>query len=129
MGRISRLSRAIRADEARRPAVAISKKIQGFYATHMVSEWQREKVAEIREDYQEKQRGLDVAHNIASSKLSEQYMQFELEYLETSDRLKERDGGEPYHHDMRRFISPAFYGSIGRRVSAFFNTEHGKETA
>lgn len=119
----------MRAEEARKPAVALSKRIQQFYATHVVSEWQRQKVSEIREDYQEKQRGLDVAHNIASSKLSEQYMEFELEYLETSHRLKERDGGEPFHHDVRRFVSPAFYKSIGRKVSGFFNTEHGQEVA
>lgn len=119
----------MRAEEARKPAVALSKRIQQFYATHLVSAWQRQKVQEIRDDYQEKQKGLDVAHNIASSKLSEQYMAFELEYLETSDRLKERDGGEPYHHDFRRFVSPAFYKGIGRRVSGFFNTEHGQEAA
>lgn len=119
----------MRAEEARKPAVALSKRIQQFYASHVVSQWQRDKVAEIREDYQEKQRGLDVAHNIASSKLSEQYMEFELEYLTISDRLKESDGGKPYHHDFRRFVSPAFYKSVGRKVSGFFNTEHGQEEA
>lgn len=118
----------MRAEEARKPAVALSKRIQEFYATHLVSQWQRDKVQEIRNDYQEKQRGLDVAHNIASSKLSEQYMDFELEYLVTSDRLKEGNGGyEPYHRDIRRFVSPAFYKGVGRSIAGFF-AQHGTES-
>lgn len=100
----------MRAEEAKKPAVALSKRLQQFYATHMVSTWQKDKVNEIRAVYQDKQDGLDAAHDIASSKLSEEYMQFELEYLETSHRLKDGNGGqEPYHRDFRRFISPAFW--------------------
>mgnify|MGYP001577533623 FL=1 len=120
MGHISRLSRARRADEAKKPAVALSKKLQQFYATHMVSTWQREKVGEIRAVYQDKQDQLDAGHDIASSKLSEEYMAFELEYLETSDRLKTENGGqEPYHKDFRRFVSPAFWRQLF--------TQHGQE--
>ena len=94
MGNISRLSRARRADEAKKPAVALSKKLQQFYATHMVSTWQREKVGEIRAVYQDKQDQLDAGHDIASSQLSQEYMAFELEYLETSHRLKKENGGQ-----------------------------------
>ena len=119
MGRISSLSRARRAEEAKKPAVALSKKLQQFYGSHMVSDWQRQKVQEIRDVYKDKQDGLDAAHDIASSKLSEEYMQFELEYLETSDRMKTENGGqEPYHKDFRRFVSPAFWRQI---------FQHGKE--
>src|SRR3990167_5625909 len=113
MGRISKLSRAMRANEAKKPAVALSKKLQQFYASHMVSLWQREKVNEIRAVYQDKQDGLDAAHDIASSQLSEEYMAFELEYLETSQRMKDENGGqEPYHKDFRRFVSKAFWQQI-----------------
>lgn len=110
----------MRAEEAKKPAVALSKKLQQFYATHMVSTWQKQKVQEIRDDYQDKQNGLDAAHDIASSNLSEQYMAFELEYLETSHRLKDaNEGQEPYHKDIRRFISPAFWRQLF--------TQHGQE--
>src|SRR3990167_787768 len=100
MGSRSYISRSMRAEEAKKPAVALSKKLQQFYATHMVSEWQRKKVTEIRAVYQDKQDALDAGHDIASSQLSQEYMAFELEYLETSDRLKTENGGqEPYHKD------------------------------
>ena len=110
----------MRAEEAKKPAVALSKKLQQFYATHMVSLWQKGKVQEIRDDYQLKQTKLDEAHDIASSNLSEEYMAFELAYLETSHRLKEENGGqEPYHKDIRRFVSPVFWRQLF--------TQHGKE--
>lgn len=122
MGKLAMLSRARRADEAKKPAVALSRKLQRFYAEHAVSKFQRAKVSEIRAMYQEKQQGLDVAHNIASSKLSEEYMYFELEYLQTSQRMKkEGDGYEPFHHDMRALWSPAFYKWVGRKMDAFFS--------
>ena len=117
MGSRSKLSRAMRAEEAKKPAVALSKKIQQFFATHMVSTWQKQKIQEIRDDYQEKQAKLDAAHDIASSNLSEQYMAFELEYLETSHRLKDENGGrEPYHKDIRRFISPVYWKQLGASI-------------
>ena len=120
MGSRSKLSRAMRAEEAKKPAVALSKKIQQFYATHMVSAWQREKVEEIRAVYKDKQDGLDAAHDIASSQLSEEYMAFELEYLEKSQEMKTENGGqEPYHKDFRRFVSPAFWRQLF--------TQHGTE--
>jgi|CXWL01.1.fsa_nt_gi cation transport regulator ChaB len=120
MGNISRASRARRAEEAKKPAVALSKKLQQFYASHMVSTWQREKVQEIRDVYKDKQDGLDAAHDIASSKLSEEYMAFELEYLEKSQEMKTENGGqEPYHRDFRRFVSPAFWRQLF--------TQHGQE--
>jgi len=106
--------------EAKKPAVALSKKLQQFYASHMVSLWQKEKINEIRAVYQDKQNGLDAAHDIASSNLSEQYMEFELAYLETSHRLKDENGGqEPYHKDFRRFVSVPFWRQLF--------TQHGKE--
>lgn len=128
MGRISQLSRALRSDRARIPAVALSKKLQKFYSSHFVSDWQRKKIQEIRDVYQEKQKGLDAAHDVASSKLSEEFMAFELEYLEVSDRLKEKgDGHEPFHNDVRAVVSPAFYKKIGRGIKSLFN--YGQKTA
>lgn len=87
----------------------------------MVSVWQKEKVGEIRAVYQDKQNALDAAHDIASSGLSQEYMQFELEYLETSQRMKTENGGqEPYHKDFRRFVSGAFWKQLF--------SQHGKES-
>lgn len=121
------LSRAMRADRQKKPAIALSQKLGDFYASRTVSTWQKQRIEDIRDVYKEKQQGLDVAHNIASSKLAEEYMGFELEYLETSDRLKERDGGEPYHHDWRAVYSRAFWRAMGRKASGFFSTLHGQE--
>ncbi len=107
----------MRAEEAKKPAVVLSRKIQRFYAQNLVSKWQKDKCAEIRAMYMEKQQGLDVAHNIASSKLSEEYMAYELEYLEISNRLKvQGDGYQPFHKDIRALISPAFYKWVGRQL-------------
>lgn len=91
----------------------MSSAVQRFYESHLVSPWQKEKVNEIRGLYEYKQKNLDREYNIASTKLSAEFMEFELQYLETSDRLKQgNEGKEPYHKDGRRFLSRAYWSQI-----------------
>lgn len=112
-------------------AYRLSRDIQRFYAEHPLSPWQKQKITEIREDYKDKQKILNKAHDLASMELSHRYMEFEIEYLRVSDRLKEENGGrEPYHKDIRRFVSIAFWRTqwiVGRtRLATLFMT-YGKE--
>lgn len=91
----------------------MSAAVQRFYESHLVSQWQRDKVSEIRALYEHKQKQLDREYNIASTRLSADFMEYELQYLETSNRLKNEGGGkEPYHKDARRFLSRAFWKGV-----------------
>lgn len=72
------------------------------------------KVNEVRADYEEKQKGLDQAHDIASSEMSDVYMQFELDYLNASHAFREKNPGEEYHE-------PGFAG-IASRIKNVINS-------
>ena len=93
MSRRYSITQQLRAERARNPAHKLSQKIGAFYASHAVSPWQKERVTEIRNMCDEKIAGLAAAHDIAAARVFEEYMEFELEYLETSDRLKKENGG------------------------------------
>lgn len=98
------------AERRRSGARKAAKGLEQWYRSNFVSAWQKERVQGIREMYEEKQRGLNAAHDIASAQLSEEFMAYELEFLQTSDRLKgEHEGMEPFHHDIRALWSKAFY--------------------
>jgi hypothetical protein len=118
MGALKKLNRAINADKARLRNIRLSKDITKWYAEHPLSAWQKQKVEEIRADYEEKQKALDQAHDIASSDLSDVYMEFELEYLKTSHRFREDNPGKEYHpKGMDGFVSRA--KSIVRKAATY----------
>ena len=111
------IKQQLRAERARDPAHKLNVKLQDFYAGHAVSIWQRERVSEIRAMCDEKLAGLSAAHDMAAAQVFTEYMEYELEYLETSHRLKSGNGGaEPYHADYRRFFSKAFWQRHGARA-------------
>lgn len=113
MGHIGRLSRALRADKAKLRNVRLSREIEIWYATHPLSPWQKQKVTEVREAYAVQQKNVDMAHNIASSELSDMYMEFELEYLKKSHEFREANPGKIYHE-------PGLAG-LGSRMKSMLN--------
>ena len=106
-----------RAEERKTAAYKMSRKLQEFYASHLVSEWQRKEVDIIHADYEEKQKNLDIAHDHASSRLSENFMQFELDYLMASQEYKEENPGmQLAPAGMKGLFSRAFWNNLKVRA-------------
>ena len=113
-------------------AYRLSKELQHFYANHFMSPWQKGKVGEIRAMYEHKQKGLDRAHDVASSRLSEEFMQFELDYIMASDQFKKDNPGKEWAPSgIKGLFSKAFWVNLvrtGRKMGVDL-IGHGKETA
>ena len=90
MGLAKMMSRGFRNERAKTRAYKLSREIQTFYASHFVSKWQRDRVDDIRKLYEERQKDLQLAHDHACSRVSEEFMQLELDYLMTSNSFKEK---------------------------------------
>ena len=116
-----RLAESIR---RRRANVELSAKLSQFYSSNFVSPWQRKGVDVIRKDYEEKLQKLSVAHDIAASKLSDEYMKFELDYLWASREFKKDNPGQEMDGIGRAGV---FSGAFWRNMSARFpGLTHGK---
>lgn len=125
MGFLGKFNRALKAEKARTRAYKLSRGLQEFYASHFFSTWQRKQVDIIHKDYEEKQKELDVARDHASSRLSENFMQFELDYLMASDEYKEQNPGMQLHESgVKGLFSRAFWHNLGVRAKKL---SHGKE--
>ncbi|MEK7068562.1 MAG: hypothetical protein AAB964_01970 [Patescibacteria group bacterium] len=111
-------------------AYRLSKELQHFYANHFLSPWQKTKIGEIRALYEHKQKGLDRAHDIASSRLSEEFMQFELDYAFASDQFKKENPGKEWAPSgIKGLLSKAFWVNLvrkGRELGVNL-VGHGKE--
>lgn len=133
MGMLRKLGRMNHNERAKSKAYKLSRELQHWYASHFLSAWQREKIAEIRAVYESKQKQLDRAHDIASSQLSEEYMQFELDYAVTSNKFKEDNPGEEWAPSgIRGLFAKAFWVNLAKRAKLMGVSlkSHGKtETA
>lgn len=90
MGFTRSYNRSLRNARAKTRAYKLSREIQTFYASHFVSKWQRDRVDDIRKLYEEREKDLALAHDHACSRVSEEFMQLELDYLMTSNSFKEK---------------------------------------
>ncbi len=96
--------------------IELSEKLTKFYATHMLSPWQREEVDKIRKTYEEKNAELAMAHDVASSRLSDRFMQFELDWLVMSNDFKENNPGKEWHPSgLKGVFSRAFWANMFQR--------------
>lgn len=110
-------ARMIRSARARTKNVELSEKLTKFYATNLVSDWQRKDVKAIRDAYEIKQKDLAVAHDIAASRLADTYMRFEYDYLLASNDFKIKNPGMEWHdRGVMGIFSGAFWRNIGRRA-------------
>lgn len=125
MGYLGKMHRALKAERQRSAAYKLSRALQEFYASHLVSKWQRDRVNEIRALYEDKRKDLDIAHDHACSRLSEEFMEFELEYLKASDTFKEENEGAemPFNVDGKT----PFLTSIINKAKAFGLRLHGSK--
>ncbi len=119
------MHRALKAERQRSAAYKLSRALQEFYASHMVSKWQRDRVNEIRALYEDKQKDLNIAHDHACSRLSEEFMDFELEYLRVSDKFKEENEGEEMPWNVNG--KTPFIASLINRAKAFGLRLHGSK--
>lgn len=106
----------------------LSKEIQRFYATHLVSLWQGERIKEIRALHEGAQKNLARKHDIAASQTSEMFAQFELDYLYASQQFKEKNPGEEWHPSgVKGIFYKAFWSNLMKRGKALGINLHGEE--
>lgn len=127
---LKKLNRSMKAERQRTLAYKLSKQISEFYATNAVSPWQKERVSDIRKLFQEKEHDLAVAHDHAVSRLSEQFMEFELDYLRASQQFKVTNPGEEMEFKAKGgFFSRVFMTNLIKKAKEIgFNYGGKKET-
>lgn len=108
-----------KAELARTKMYNLSKEIQRFYATHLVSVWQGERITEIRKLHEGAQKNLARKHDIAASQTSEMFAQFELDYLIASEKFKEKNPGMEWHPSgIKGVFYKAFWSNLTKRAKA-----------
>ncbi len=113
---------------AAQKAYQLSKALQEFYSSHPLSIWQKEKVDEIRNRYKLKQKELNVAHDIASSRLSEAFMQFELDYLYASEEYRKENPGMEWHTSgIKGLFTKAFWANLSKKAEQIGLNFYGKK--
>ena len=116
MGILRKLNQRAKAEKQKGKAYKLSKSLQEFYAKHLVSAWQRGRVDDIRKMYEWKQNQLDAAHDFSSSRLSEEFMQYELDYLYASDQFKQDNPGMEWHpKGIKGVFKKAFWSNLIKR--------------
>lgn len=117
MGILHKVNQKLKAEEKKKKAYQLSKALQEFYESHLISQWQQGEINKIRKDYEEKQKALNIAHDIASSQLSEQFMQFELDYLYSSDEFKKDNPGiNGSVRGIKNIFKKEFWGNLKTRL-------------
>ena len=125
------MARGFRNERAKTRAYKLSRDLQTFYATHFVSVWQRERVADIRKLFEKRIKDLEMAHDHAASRTSEEYMQLEVDYLVASDQFKEKNPGEEMTWSPGTgmgIMARAFFKNLVTRAKSLGLNWHGKET-
>lgn len=114
------LSRYDHNERARSRAYKLSREIQHFYANHMMAPWQHSRIGEIRALYEAAQKKLAKAHDLGSSRISEEFMQLELDTLFAMEQFRENNPGQEWHPDgIRGFFYKAFWKNIYKRMSDY----------
>lgn len=126
------------------PAYKLSRDLQEWYATHLLSPWQREYVDSLRRQYEIGEHKLQNAHyrgaqviaseffgsefeakiddhnkmhDVATSKLSEKFMQLELDYLNLTNEWKKNNPDREWHPSgLKGLITRAFWRNIYKRA-------------
>lgn len=123
--------RMVRAHRARNANVRLTEQLTEFYGTHPISKWQQDEIDKIRKAYEEKNRDLAIAHDIASSRLSDKFMQLELDYIRGSHEFKEKNPGLQWvPSGIDGFFSSAFWYNLRQRAKSLgVQFTYGQETA
>jgi hypothetical protein len=128
MGKLRDLNRGFKKERARTRAFQLSKSLQEFYANNLVGATQRDEVGDIRRAFEHAMEQLNVAHDHATSRISEQYMQFELDYLRASQEWKVNNPGMEWHREgIRGVFAGAFWRNMARRAGALKINVNGTE--
>ena len=113
MGILKSLNRWRKKELTKVRAYGLAKELTLFYERHFVSPWQKSKVDEIRAMYEVKQKNLGKAYDIASSRLSEEFMMYELEYLRASESFKKDNPSKEWVPDgVRGYLTKAFWRNL-----------------
>lgn len=128
MGYLAKLNRGRKKELAKARAYQLSKELQRFYSTHTFSTWQQERVKEIRALYEARLKDLEVAHDHAASRCSEEFMQFELDYALASDAFKEKNPGMEWTPSgVKGLFAKAFWKNLMTRAKKFGVNLNAKE--
>jgi hypothetical protein len=130
MGIARQIGQWRRSEKAKTRGYKLSKELQLWYGNHYVSPWQQGKINEIRALYEKRQQDLARAHDYSASRLSEEFMQFELDYLFTSDKFKADNPGKEWAPTgVRGIFYKAFWKNLMKKADALGITLHGKTEA
>lgn len=91
MGYLKKIGRHYRNERVKTRAYNLSKQLSEWYATHPVAPWQTQRAQDIRDLYEKRVKDLELAHDHAASRTSEEYMQLELDYLMASHEFRNKN--------------------------------------
>ena len=116
---------------ARQYNVDLSEKLTTFYASHAVSSWQKAEVDKIRKAYEAKEQELNIAHDMGMSRISDRFMQLELDWLMASDDFKQNNPGKEWHPSgVKGLLSKAFWTNLfksAKEAGVNLTPSNGKE--
>lgn len=129
MGMQKMLSRFNRNEKARTKAYKLSREIQKFYANHYVAQWQQDRVSSIRTLFEAAMKNLEKAHDYSASRTSEEFMQFELDFLFASNKFREENppGMEWHPEGVKGIFYKAFWKNLMIRAKMLGINLYGKE--
>lgn len=130
MGITKQLGQWRRSEKAKTKMYQLSREIQGWYESHFVAPWQRDRIEEIRALHEKKQKDLGVAHDIAASQVSEEFATLELDYLMASEAFREKNPGEEMPWKPNRsigFMARVFTKNMIVRAKALGLNWHGEK--